>query len=75
MNDFNFHNKYNNYKATLSLFILEKISKTIKKKYQLNEENEYIDSIFEKYKTQYKRKKAYDKQFYSKVKNSTNNNI
>ena len=51
MDKYNFSSQYTQYKTALPPFILDKISKAITKKYNIDDNNEEIDAIFEKYAT------------------------
>ena len=61
-----FNQKYHPYVDELPPYVLQKISKKITEKYQKHEANDYIDSIFKTHAEAYKKKRAYDSQYYSK---------
>jgi hypothetical protein len=60
-----FNQKYQRYVEQLPKYVLSKIRIKILEKYQINDTNPEIDQIFEKALLSYKKKRQYDKKYFS----------
>lgn len=68
MASFDFHPTYQKYKEQLPPYVLQRIADQITKKYQINENNADVHHLFQKYYTQYQKKKQYDKVYFGSAK-------
>jgi conjugal transfer/entry exclusion protein len=70
-----FNPYYEAFVQKLPPYILEKVKKQIEKKYKIDDSNEDIDTIFQKYANQYQRKREYDKKYFQQKSKNNNESI